>query len=151
MAEVIAPDFGARANPNPAPPGRTAPRLPPPARASRPAFRFETPDPAARTEIGIDGIARLLGMADRPVRAIVERIRLLIEKYGFPPPKTQRFVKGVRQQGAAAVGRRSRWHRDQVEMWFENDTPPAAAAQTAGKLRDELRAQLAGRAQQLVA
>lgn len=127
---------------------------PPPHRVP-PAFRFAhaaaAPEPRRRAEIDVAGIGRLLGMAGRPARAIVATIRKLIEKHGFPHPRTPRFVKSRRLTGADAVCARSLWARDQVEQWFDDDTPPAVAARAAGAGREQVRAELAERARALVA
>lgn len=104
-----------------------------------------------RTEIDVAAVAARLKMSDRPLRAIVTVIRLLVLKHGFPEPASPRFVKQVRQRGGAAVWSRSKWNRDDVDQWFDDDLPPAAAARAARVNRDEVRAELAGRAGRLVA
>jgi hypothetical protein len=110
------------------------------------------PPPALRAaDIDVAGVGRLLRMVDRPTRAIVATIRLLVERHGFPEPRSPRFVKCRRLRGAEAVWARSLWARDEVEAWFDDDTPPAVAARTAGAAREEVRAALAERARELVA
>lgn len=108
--------------------------------------------PACRaSETDLTGIARRLKILDRPQRAIIAAIRLLIEHNGFPPPRSPRFVKGIRQTGAAAVWSRSKWDRDEVDLWFDGDLPPAAAARAAEAGREQVRHALAARALELVA
>ena len=119
--------------------------------ADRPPFLLAKPGrPACRaSEIDVAGIAVLLRMAHFERRTIIAKIRLLIEKEGFPEPRTPRFVKGVRQTGKAAVAANSRWARDLVEQWFDDDLPPAAAQASAAANLAATRHRLAERARQM--
>lgn len=126
-------------------PARTAGGLPPDLPPAAPFTR------AAATEIGIAGLARRFGIADRTTRTIIRTIRLMIETRGFPPPKTPRFVKGEPRTGSDAVHAGSRWDRDLVDDWFDRDLPPGGAAANAIYRRELTRADLAARAQALVA
>lgn len=96
-------------------------------------------------------IARRLKMVDRPLRAIIAAVRVLIEKEGFPPPASPRIVKGRRLTGPQSVWVRSIWDRDDVELWFEGDQPPPVAARARNARRETVRAQLAEAAARLAA
>jgi hypothetical protein len=105
--------------------------------------------PRRVTEIGLGGIAVRLGMADRPARSIIEKVRLLVDRHGFPPPKTPRFRGLERLTGGMAVHAKSVWDRDLVDDWFDGDLPPALAAARSGAERDNVRGRLAERARML--
>lgn len=107
--------------------------------------------PCRQNEYTMVAIARRLGMVDRPRRSIIDRIRLLVEKQGFPLPKTPRFVSGIRQFGASAIDARSIWDKDAVDIWFENDLPPHESRERITARRASVSAELGKRALLLVA
>lgn len=106
----------------------------------------------AATEIDLVGIARRLRIVHRPKRAIIAIVRLMIDKRGFPLPRTPRFIKGEPVTGSQAVHAGSIWDRDLVDLWFDGDNqPPALAARAADQRRENTRATLQARARELVA
>jgi hypothetical protein len=102
-----------------------------------------------QSEINLAGLALKLGMADRPSRAIIETVRKLVDRHGFPPPKTPRFRAGKRLTGGQAVHAGSIWWRDPVEQWFDDDLPPGQAALCAVARATATRADLANRARRI--
>lgn len=133
-AEIVAPDFGNCR----------------PLSFRHPSERVATFGCRA-TEIGLSGIASRLKMSGRPMRAVIAAIRILVKDCGFPPPRSPRFVNRKRMTGADAVWARSIWDRDEVDQWFESDTPPSLAAAAAEDDRQAVRAGLRARAEALVA
>ena len=81
-------------------------------------------------QVGVSYIIHQLAMRDATIKTVVERIRELIEKHGFPPPLGYRKWKGELVTGAAAVCMRSYWLKDAVDQFFGHNgtTPPIAAA-----------------------
>jgi hypothetical protein len=106
--------------------------------------------PRRASDIDVAGVAELLFMARRPPRFIVAMIRLLVEKEGFPAPRSLRFVAGRRMTGADAVWTRSIWERDAVERWLDEDLPPTQAAAKAANDRAATRTRLGERAKLIV-
>ena len=102
------------------------------------------------SDIDVAGVAAELLIANRPQRFILGMIRLLVEKEGFPPPRSPRFVVGRRLTGHDAVWARSLWDRDAVERWLDDDLPPAQAAAKAANDRAATRARLGERAKLIV-
>lgn len=107
--------------------------------------------PCRANEINLTAIARRLGLVDRQPRAIIRRVRLLAADYGFPLPKTPRFINGVRITGADSIDARSIWDRDAVDLWFEDDRPPMEAAAAVHARQAAVRDSMRERALQLVA
>jgi hypothetical protein len=94
---------------------------------------------------------RLCLPPETTIRSIVERIRKLIEKCDFPAPAAPRIWGGKVLEGADAVHAHARWHRQLVDAWFDNRTPPAlrvvvdnAERNAAAGLLDARAAELAG-------
>lgn len=102
-------------------------------------------------ELDFASVAHELGVAHRPIRSITAHIRALIRKSGFPPPKNKRIVRGHPLSGADAVCRDSVWPMVDVLRWLDNDSPPPVAAARKVERMAVTRADLARRAQALVA
>ncbi|WP_414902481.1 hypothetical protein ACMT1E_04425 [Sphingomonas flavalba] len=115
----------------------------PTAKGDRPA-----PPPLRRSlaDIDLHGVARRLGMEGRERRTIIMTVRRLIDRHGFPWPKTPRFLRGQRLFGAGAVTAYSIWSRDAVDQWFDDDLPPAMLAAGDARRRAMTRRALADRA-----
>ena len=106
-------------------------------------------------DVHLSEIASRLGIADESWRGIIDKVRVLNDRYGFPDPKNPRFLthKGERTlvTGSRAIVRRSVFPRARVEEWFDNHRSPA---QRASEDRDEARMaarDLAANARNLVA
>lgn len=107
---------------------------PPPFNATTFALAPRIATPQADVRVG--EIARRLGIADEAWRTIITKIRLLNSRYGFPDPRTPRFVKGEMRTGPDAIVRRSLFPRARVEEWFDNHRAPAQrAADDAGEAK----------------
>jgi hypothetical protein len=130
------------------PKGSGSAMVPPGMPAEPPALRQLE---RSNSEIGLAGVAKMLGLAQRPPRAIIATVRLMIDTRGFPMPKTPRFVKGEPKLGSAAVHSESVWNRDQVEIWIDDDRPPPDAAAHGAAKREAVRAGLAARAKAIAA
>lgn len=133
MSNVVAPDFPQRAA------------------LARPAPRLIRDRACRASEVDVAWIARQLGIADRPPRTIIARIRVLAERCSFPLPKTPRFFMGARVRGPASIDAFSIWDKDPVERWLEDDLPPTTAAASVVELSATTRSDLAARARALVA
>jgi hypothetical protein len=112
----------------------------PPALSSAPPRSPFSFTPRRASEIGLAGIAVLLGMADRPARAIIDKVRLLVDGHNFPPPKTPRFPRpsaspAARPSTPRACGTATRSSNGSTGIC----RPPVAAAK-AGAERDQVRA-----------
>lgn len=115
----------------------------PPATAIRPAHQGHDPD--------MIEIARRLGIACESWRTIIEKVRALNSRYGFPDPKNPRFIKGEMICGDRAIVRRSRFPRARVEDWFDNHRSPAQCAADEGDEVAVASAALSANARGLVA
>lgn len=98
----------------------------PPAPLTIPAL----PAMASRqADVGLVEIAQRLGIAGESWRCIIDKVRLLNERYSFPDPRNPRFIthRGERTlaRGARAIIRRSLFPRARVEEWFDNFRAPA--------------------------
>jgi hypothetical protein len=124
-------------------------------RIMHPASNFPvTPRQCRSTEVDLHWIAKQLGMANRPRRAVIDRVRALADPRSpapFPLPKTPRFKAGERITGPRSIDAHSIWDRDPVEIWFEDDRPPAESASLVAIRRSNVAEQLSARALQLVA
>lgn len=103
-----------------------------------------------RTEVDLLWIAKQLGLTHHKSRTIVAKVRLLAQHSGFPLPKTPRFVGAERKTGADAIEVRSIWDRDPVELWLENDRPPAETAAVVQLRQSTTAAEMARRTADLV-
>lgn len=90
----------------------------------------------ALRECSLFDIGRRLGRATATPPTLVKLVRALIAQRGFPPPKGFRLVEGRLLEGAAAVGRDSRWPLAAVEAWFDNAFPQHAEAELAAERHD---------------
>ena len=106
--------------------------------------------PYRHNEVLLPHIARRLGLADRPRRYIIARVRLLAKDHGFPLPKNPRFVNGQRLTGPASIDARSVWDKDAVDCWFEHDRPPVETAGLVAARREAVAADMRDRALRLV-
>lgn len=103
------------------------------------------------TEVDLLWIAKQLGIVHHAQRTIIAKVRLLAEQSAFPLPKTPRFVNGERLRGAQSIDARSIWDRDTVELWLDDDRPPADAAAAVAMRRTNVAEEMNRRALQLVA
>jgi hypothetical protein len=95
-------------------------------------------------------IAQRLGMIDLARRTIIEQVRALNLRYGFPDPANPRFEKGRLISGPRAITVRSLWSRGAVEAWFGGRHAPSNAALVDPLSKHQTRNALAGRAANLV-
>jgi hypothetical protein len=99
--------------------------------------RAQPPSPL-NCEADLCFVARRLGLIDNERRTIIDKVRRLAERHGFPLPKRPRFVRASASPGICSIDAFSIWDRDAVERWLEGDLPPAE------KRRDRLRPQGVG-------
>jgi hypothetical protein len=105
--------------------------------------------PHRATEVDLCWIARRLGLLDFERRTIIGKVRLLAEQCSFPLPKNPRFVKGARHR-PEAIDAFSIWDRDPVELWIEDDRPPAESAALVAARRSTVAEEMARRASNIV-
>lgn len=129
------------------PPGATAPG----AVTAVPALPRPSLPALAASDVKMAEIARRLGIADEAWRTIIDKIRLLNLRYGFPAPRNPRFVKGVMRTGPDAIVRRSLFPRARVEEWFDNHRAPAQGAADDRVEAKAAAAQLSANGRDLVA
>lgn len=106
--------------------------------------------PHRATEADLCFVARRLGLIDNAPRTIIDKVRRLAERHGFPLPKRPRFVRGVRVTGHMSIDAFSIWDRDAVERWLEGDLPPAENAAIAFARKASVRHEMGKRALTLV-
>ena len=97
---------------------------------------------------GLADVARALYLSDLPIRAIIEKLRLLAAHDDMPLPRNPRFFAGRPINGPQSIHARSLWDAGEYDAWLNGRHPGAPAADLAqlpGSLREELRA----RAQQI--
>jgi hypothetical protein len=102
------------------------------------------------TEVDLCWIARQLGLLDRSRRTIIDKVRSLAARSGFPLPKNPRIVKGERITGPNSIDAYSIWNRDAVELWIENDRPPPEGVAAALVRRNAAADEMARRASNLI-
>lgn len=86
------------------------------------------PFPAASSasEYRFGRVVALLGMGALDSRTQLEQLRALAEREGMPLPKNPRFWRGIRQLGAASIGRKSVWNARAFDEWHETRGSNAA-------------------------
>lgn len=112
-------------------------------------LEFDAAAPPQRDDptVSIHYVQRNTGVARLKDKALIAYVEALIADHQFPPP----LPCPVKGQGATrAVRIDSRWRRDAVDQWLDDQLPPATsaalderAAADAAELMDE-RARLLG-------
>jgi hypothetical protein len=114
------------------------PNRPPARPPEAPATTVASSVPATggrRGEYALADVARPLGLLHRPVRSIVETLRVLARHEGMPLPRSPRIVKGKPLSGPRAICRASRWDAGEFDAWLDGRGPAAPSVPLAPPVR----------------
>lgn len=92
-----------------------------------------------RGEYALADIARPLGLSDRPVRAIIQTLRLLARHDRMPLPRTPRFVSGVLISGPNMIVKASKWDAGEFDAWLDGRGPETPSPAIPVPIREEMR------------